>query len=644
MRISFKPVIIILLNVAFFAAMSAIGQVEPSAKASKYFGKALEFYDKGETDACRAELDKVLREDSTYSEAYIMMGDLLKNSGDLREAAGQYEKALQYHPEREDVVYNLMGNTWFDLEEYNRAAECYRKMLEYPGINQELRLLIEVRINTAGFRQSLKDKPVAFDPVNLGPMVNSDADEYINTLTPEGDGIYFTRKSKNPTDPSRQFNEDFYFARFSGDSSEMAELLAYPPGKLNDAGALCISPDGRLLFFTACHRQDSYGSCDLYYSVKTGDKWSTARNLGPSVNTKFWDAQPSLSPDGRTLYFTSNRPGGMGDADLWKTERLDDGNWSKPVNLGEPVNTSGSEMAPFLHFDNQTLYFSSGGHPGMGGTDLFKSIRYGNKWSEPDNLGYPLNTAADELVIIVSAAGNEGFISNNNLGGEGGYDIYKFELDPASRPVPVTYLKGKVFDKESLKLLEARFELIDIEKDSLIISALSDRISGEFLVCLPCDRNYALNVTCEGYLFYSDHFPLSEIKSISDPVLRDIPLEPLAVGNSMVLRNIFFLTDQYEIMPESYPELDILFDFLKQNPAVKIEIGGHTDDQGTDDYNAVLSLKRAGSVAGYLEMKGIDPARMSYRGYGESMPVSSNDTSEGRALNRRTEIRITGMN
>jgi outer membrane protein OmpA-like peptidoglycan-associated protein len=219
-----------------------------------------------------------------------------------------------------------------------------------------------------------------------------------------------------------------------------------------------------------------------------------------------------------------------------------------------------------------------------------------------------------------------------------------FDLYAAIRPTPVSYLKGKVFDQVSGLPLEAKFELIDIVQDSTIIEARSDKQNGEFLVCLPGERNYALHVSCDGYLFYSEHFPLSEIKSRWDPLVKDIPLEPIAIGNTMVLRNIFYETDQYVLKAISYAELDKLVSFIVNNPGLRIEIGGHTDNEGTEEYNVDLSMKRARAVYDYLLDHGITAGRLSYKGYGESSPVSSNESEEGRALNRRTEIRIIGTN
>ena len=626
------------------AVIPVSGQADTSRKALKYFEKAQSYFQSGQWKDSENELYKAIKADSNLADSYILLGDVFLETGRSAEAISQYRHALRLNPKREDVVYNLLANTLFSLERYAESASYYEKILAYPDINQDLKTAIGLKLNTSRFRLSLMDNPVSFLPVNLGPSVNTASDEYINTLSADGSGLFFTRRTRSSAGDIRDFNEDFYLAEIKMDSILEASKLNYPPGKDNDAGALCISTDGRMLFFTACNRPDSYGSCDLYFSEKTGDTWSVANNLGRHINSESWDAQPSISPDGQSLYFSSNRPGGLGSSDIWKTDRTAEGGWSRPVNLGPPVNTPAAEMAPFIHFDNQTLYFSSSGHPGLGGSDLFKSTRHARSWTLPVNLGYPINSLADELVIVVNAKGSQGLISSNNLKGEGGYDIFGFELYDAIRPVPVTYLKGKVYDKVSGIPLEARFELIDISLDSIIIGAISDRQNGEFLVCIPGNRNYALNVSCNGYLFYSDHFPLSEIKSRMDPVLKDIPMEPVAVGKTIILRNIFYETDQFQLKTISYTELDKLVSFLQINPGLRIEVGGHTDDQGAEDYNLDLSRKRALAVYDYLLSHGIDEDRISYNGYGESKPVNSNETEAGRALNRRTEVTILESN
>jgi outer membrane protein OmpA-like peptidoglycan-associated protein/tetratricopeptide (TPR) repeat protein len=640
-RLSFLNHLVIVVAISVLLPVFQVnGQEAGKGKALKSFEKAQNYFQKGEWQDCENELLKAIKADSTFAFSYIMLGDVFLETGRPAEAVDQYKKALQFNPENVLVVYNLLGNTLFSLERYAEASGYYEEILGEPGIAPDLKSTIEIKLKNSRVREGLMKNPVPFIPVNPGQSVNTAADEYINSLSADGSGIYFTRRMKNANVQLKEFTEDFYFAGIHGDTFENAVQLDYPPGKDNDAGAICISADGRFLFFTACFRPDSRGSCDLYFSEKKGDSWTAARNLGAHINSDLWDAQPSISPDGRTLYFASNREGSMGSSDIWKTEKTPDGGWSKPVNIGAPVNTVNAEMAPFIHFDNQTLYFSSYGHPGLGGADLFRSVSKSGTWTQPENMGYPINSSADELVFVVNAEGNRGYLSSNHLKNDGDYDIYMFDLYEQMRPVTVSYLKGKVFDKVSGLPLEAKIELIDTGIDSTIADAMSLKQNGEFLVCLPCNRDYALHVSCDGYLFYSEHFPLAEVKSRMDPVLKDIPLEPVATGKTMVLRNIFYETDQYQLKSSSFTELDKLLSFMVMNPVLRIEIGGHTDDEGTEEYNSELSMKRARAVYEYLLNRGIDAGRITYKGYGESMPVGSNETETGRELNRRTEITI----
>ena len=634
------PARLYLILIILVISSVCFAQEKVSPKALKYFEKARDYYQSGSWQECESELQKVIQTDSLFTDAYIMLGDIKMDAGKPGDAIMYYKKALSLNPGRPRVLLAVIANTLFSQEDYTEAIPYYEQLMAAPQADPEENASNEKKLSDARFRQFLMQNPVAYDPVNLGQDVNSSEDEYINAIAADGSGIFFTRRSKNRNGQGREFNEDFYFAAFRDDTLTLAEKLNYPPGKDNDAGGLCISPDGRLLFFTACNRADSYGSCDLYFSEKKGGKWSVVQNMGQVVNSESWDAQPSISPDGKTLYFASSRKGGFGSSDIWKTERMPGGGWGKPVNLGLPLNSSSAEMAPFIHFDNQTLYYSSSGHQGMGGADLFKSTREGNHWNVPQNLGYPLNSAADELVIIVNPGGDMGYISCNLKNSVKGYDIFSFRLAENIKPNPVTYLKGKVYDRDRNTPLGAKFSLIDLALDSVIIESVSDKENGEFLVCLPGKRDYALNVSCEGYLFYSDHFPLSEIKTQLDPVLKNIPMEPVRVGNSMILRNVFFDTDKYELKKESIPELQKLVDFLDDNPGLRIEIGGHTDNEGPEDHNAALSLDRAKSVFEYLISAGIAAKRMTYKGFGESNPVVPNDSEENKAQNRRTEITI----
>jgi outer membrane protein OmpA-like peptidoglycan-associated protein len=366
--------------------------------------------------------------------------------------------------------------------------------------------------------------------------------------------------------------------------------------------------------------------------------------MGQSVNSAKWETQPSISPDGRILYFVSTRAGGKGKSDIWKTTLSNDGNWSAPVNMGDTINTSEDEFSPFIHPDNNSLYFSSKGHVGMGGFDIFLSRMNENKhWGTPKNLGYPINTLADETSLIVSSSGEMAYFASDKLNGKGRVDIYSFDLYKEVRPLRVTYMKGKVINSKSNAPLEAKFELIDLATAKIIMESKSDISNGEFLVCLPTEKDYALNVSKDGYLFHSENFSLKEVADISKPFLMNIKLQPIEVGEAVVLKNIFFETASFNLKEESKIELTTLIQFLNYNPGVKVEIGGHTDNVGDKQYNVTLSQNRAQSVYNYLIEHAVDKSRLSFKGYGDSKPIAANDTDANKALNRRTEFRIVSV-
>ncbi|MFW5974927.1 MAG: OmpA family protein, partial [Bacteroidota bacterium] len=405
-------------------------------------------------------------------------------------------------------------------------------------------------------------------------------------------------------------------------------------------GAMHLSTDGTSLFFTSCRGMQGYGSCDLYYAARINDTvWKEPFNLGPVINTRHWETQPCCSSDGKTLYFVSTREGGEGGADIWRSRLQDNSEWSEPENLGPEINTKGEEMAPYLHPDGVTLYFSSNGHRGMGGMDIFVSrMNPDSSWSEPENFGYPVNDRGDQINLIVDAEGKTVYFSSKDTSGYGCYDIYSFEMPQKHKPEPVAYLKGTVYDKKTRDPVQAHFELIDLKRDESKVSSRSDN-QGNFMVALPNGRNYALHVNKKGYLFYSEHFPLEQ--QTTKPVEKDIYLEPISIKASSRLDNLFFVFDSDSIRQESVPELKQLKEFMDTNPHVEIRIEGHTDNTGEEEYNKRLSQKRAEAVKAYLKENGIEEDRLSTKGFGESKPVADNSTEQGRARNRRTEIQIT---
>ncbi|MBX7182583.1 MAG: OmpA family protein, partial [Bacteroidia bacterium] len=416
--------------------------------------------------------------------------------------------------------------------------------------------------------------------------------------------------------------------------------LGPPINTDGNEGAQCISPDGQWIFMTACNRRDGEGSCDIYISHKTANGWSEPRNPKSPLNSAKWESQPGFSVDGKTLYFSSNRPGGKGGMDIWYSTFVTGKGWGEPKNL-VIVNTPGNEQSPFIHPDDQTLYFSSNGLPGMGEADLFYCRRQPDGyWGIPQNLGYPINTPGDEQSLIVSATGDTAFISTDKKGGFGNLDIYSFALYPEARPQTVTYFKGKITDKDNRQPLEANFELIDIATGEIKARSSSTPGTGEFLVSLPMNRNYALNVSKDNYLFFSESFELKGSNSASKPVFKNVELSPIKAGEKVVLKNIFFDSNKFDLKSESNAELDKLVELLKKNPSMKIEISGHTDNIGNKTANKTLSENRAKSVIDFLISKGIESGRLVPKGYGDEKPIDSNETETGRANNRRTEMTI----
>ena len=468
-----------------------------------------------------------------------------------------------------------------------------------------------------------------FEPLNLGDNINSKDLEYFPSLTIDGKKMIFTRRIQN--------DEDFYESENENGQWGKARPLG---GKVNtnlNEGAQNISQDGEWLVFTGCNYPEGAGSCDLYLAFKTkSGGWSEPENI--PINTEFWESSPSLSPDRRDLYFSSNATGGYGGKDIWVTRRGDDGKWQRPQNLGPEINTAGDESCPFIHADNQTLYFISDGLPGYGSTDLYVTRKNNNEWEKPENLGYPINTINDEGSLIVAADGKMGYFASDRGDTKGGLDMYQFQLPENVRAAKTTWVKGKVFDKKTSQGLPSRVVLTDLDNRN-IISRLQTDEDGNYFVALPTGRNYAFNVGRKGYLFYSENYSLNQVP-LDSPQVVNIPLQPLEAGAAIVLRNIFFDVGKADLRTESLPELDLVVALMQENPQMRIRIEGHTDNVGKPADNLALSKARAIAVVKYLTSKGIEQSRLVAEGFGETKPVGSNTSEEGKSLNRRTEMQV----
>ncbi|MFN2395241.1 MAG: OmpA family protein [Bacteroidales bacterium] len=617
-------------------------------RARKAFEDAVHQYNMRDIESATENFQLAVRHDPEFIEAYIVMGEMFQSVGRYEEAMEAYQQAINIDPDFYPGILYQFAESALATGKYTKAREKLDVFLSYDPITENARQRAERLISRSNFGIEAKENPVPFDPQNLGDAINSEHDEYAPTLTADEQTLIFTRKKPredmNYIHMGRE-HEDFYITTRKDGLWSPAKNLGPPINTQFNEGAQSISADGIHLYFTACNRPDGSGSCDIYYARRERDKWSQPVNLGAPVNTSSWDSQPSISPDGRTLYFVSNRSGNYGRMDIWRSVRKNDGKWSEPENLGPVINTAGREMSPFIHPDNQTLFFASDGHPGMGGMDLFYTRKgIDGKWIEPVNLGYPINTHTDEISLVVGASGKEAYFASEKQGGEGKSDLYFFELYQEARPQVVTYMKGYVFDAVTNKRLKADFELVDLISEEILVQSHSDQVTGEFLIPIPVRRNLALNVWRDGYLFFSENFSFEDVRSGVDPHLYDVPLQPVREGESVVLRNVFYQFDSAGLLPESVVELNRLYAFLEQNPGIQIEISGHTDSTGSFSYNKTLSENRALSVFNYLVDKGIDKSRLTYTGYADTKPLATNETEEGRARNRRTEFKVTVSN
>lgn len=608
-------------------------------KAAELYQKAMTAAESGNYKEGIAILFNSLKHDKRFADAYLSIAGMYGELKQYDSAIANYEAArnidsLYFQDYNLPYSINLAGKGHFV-----KALAAVQSFLSIAELNERSRKSGEYRQKCYTFaieyERNNTEADYKFEPRNLGDGINSAVSEYYPTLTLDGSKLIFTRRVGN-------FNEDFFESTSNqGNWQQARSLLGEINTNLNE-GAQNISQDGQWLIFTGCNFPDGYGSCDLYISYLTTEGWSTPQNLGSRINTEFWESAPSLSPDKRDLYFASRRPDGYGGSDIYVSHRLPNGKWSEPENLGPEINTTGDESTPFIHADNQTLYFTSNGHIGYGGDDLFLSKRGPkNAWSTPRNLGFPINTIENEGSLVIAADGQTAYYSSDRSDSRGGLDLYTFQLRRDIRPMRTLWVKGKVYDRKTEKGLPSGVELIDLATQNIISKVQTDE-TGHYLITLPVGKDYAFNVNRRGYLFYSENFSLKD-KGSDSTYSIDIALQPIETNATIVLRNIFFDINQFNLKPESQVELDRIVQLMKDNPTLRIQINGHTDNVGKAADNLRLSENRAQEVVKYLTEKGVQPERLAFKGFGATQPVADNATEENRAKNRRTELKVVGQ-
>lgn len=610
-----------------------------SKKALKRFQQAKAYATENDYDRALERLEDALASSPDFTQARLMAADIYRRREQLEQSLAQYEALRQYEPPY--YLDLFQGRLLFEMQRYPEARQFLEAYRQNPKATERYRLEAEKLLASCDFAEKALAEQQVYQPYNLGPAINSEDMEYFPSISADGLRLVFTHRKLS----GERQDEDFWYSERDSASGEWAPARPLP-GRLNtpgNEGAQTQSADGGLIFFAACERPDGYGSCDIYASFRDEQgQWGKAINLGRNVNSSRWESQPSLSADGQSLYFVRGGSSQDPNIDIY-VSRLGPEGWGPAEALPGAVNTEGQDVSPFIHFDNQHLYFSSNGHPGFGDLDFFVSERQPDgTWGEPQNLGSPINTPAQEFSLIVGPDGRTGYFSSDALEeGMGELDLYRFELPPAHRAQAIAYLRGRVIDRESRAAVFTPLMFEDLADSSFTWRNGSNR-EGRFYAVLPGQREYALNIQAPGYLFYSANFALEQ-QGQEEALELLVELEPIAVGQAVRLENVFFDYDSYDLQPRSRAELRQVQRFLERNPGLEVELAGHTDNQGTAAYNTQLSKDRARVVYEHLVAAGIAPERLSYRGYGATEPLADNSTEEGRARNRRTEMRIKAL-
>ena len=619
-------------------------------RVDKIYDKAIRSYSQRTYTESIDLLNDVISIEPNYIDAYFVLGLIYikENRMNLKVARENFTRVIELCPMYDVYAYYHLSRIAYGARDYQPAYDYINVFLEDVDLiksdadyEEAVRLL-----DFSKFYVDILNNPVPFDPHPV-PGISTEYDEYLPIISPDNGMALFTRKMQSPPTrdditPQMTFKERFMYSFRHDEEFERGNLMPPPFNKHNNEGGATLTINNKLLYYTLCKFTSGgrYYNCDICFSQNVNGTWTPIVSISDKVNLEnTWESQPSITSDGETLYFVSDRDGGFGGYDIYKTTKDKNGQWSFPENLGSKINTVGNEKSPFIHTDSQTLYFSSDGLMGLGGYDIFLAkLNEDGSWNKPKNIGYPINSYDDDLGFFVSTDGEKGYFASNKFEGFGGWDLYSFNLYEEARPEKVLFIKGIVSAFEISDFKNTHIELKNVESKK-ITEIDVDSVTGEYYGAVVFRDDYIMTVKKKGYVHETNYMSTINPR-LSKPLDLFIDLKPIEVGMSYRLNDIYFDFNSFQLKPESIIVMDEFYLFLNENPTLKISIEGHTDNIGNDSDNQQLSENRSKAVFDYLVRRGIGINRMDYKGFGESVPIESNDTEDGRARNRRTEFVI----
>ena len=635
----------------FFLTIGGLGFTqncgkEISKKSMKIYHKALVSFENGKKREARENMFLLTKNEPNFAQANFSLGEfyIKANPPNVKTARKYFEKAIAICPDSVVYAAYYMGKIYYGQRDFENAIKSFKYFLKDVDKIRTDEDYFEIKnyLEYAQVSFDLLSNPVPFKPVKV-EGISTGADEYLPIISPDNEFALFTRRSKEyrKRGLTEQLVEKEVFTfslRNHEGVFEQGWEMEQPFNKVENEGAATLTIDNNDLYYTVCFRdpKTKYLNCDLYHSHFNNGYWSDIKSLGEHINgANSWESQPSVTSDGSTIYFASNRAGGLGGYDIYKILKQQDGSWSNPINVGAPINTAGNEKSPFIHTDSQTLYFSSEGHKGLGGYDIFLS-RQNDKgeWQTPTNIGYPINSFKDDLSFFVSTDGHYGYYASNRFDENNKWNLYSFPLYEKARPQKVLLLKGQIDIEDSYDPVTARIQLKNM-RTKTITEIPVDSNTGQYVAAILFKDDQVLTVKKEGFV-YSSRYLSTKDTTLIQPKELNIDVKKIEVGESYKIDDIHFATNSAILSNDALKIIDEFFEFLFENPNIEVEIQGHTDNVGRDESNLILSDKRAKSVYNYLLEKGIPKSRLSANGYGETMPIESNDTYAGRAKNRRT--------